>query len=109
MQRTPGIIVIAIAQFLVSSFSLVAGVFLVLLISGALQVFSQDLTQLSIYLKGLVVLGLAISILGLVVTYGLWTLKRWGWIGSILFQGLCIANNGLGLLLGQSISTGVYV
>ncbi|MEO1296042.1 MAG: hypothetical protein AAFW75_09605 [Cyanobacteria bacterium J06636_16] len=109
MKRTPVIILIAIAQFLVGSLSLVSGVFLLLLMTGAVQVFSQDLTGLSLYFKGLIVLRFAISIFGLAVTYGLWTLKRWGWIGSLLFQGLCIANNGLGLLIGHTISAGVYV
>ena len=108
MKRTLGIIIIAIVQFIVSSLSLVAGIFLLMLMTGTVQVFSQDLTELSFYYKGLIVLGFAISLFGLGVTYGLWTLKRWGWVGSLMFQGLCIANNALGLLVGQTISPQVY-
>ncbi len=109
VERTPANLLIAIAQFLVSSLSLVSGIFLLLLMTGTLQVFSQDLTSLALPFKGLIVLGFAISLLGLVVTYGFWTLKRWGWLGSLLFQGFCIANNGLGLLIGHTLSAGVYV
>ena len=108
MNRPLSITLVAIAQLIVSSLSLVSGIFLMLLVTGVLQVFSQDLTGLSLYLKGLVALGFAISLWGLIATYGLWTLKRWGWIGSLLFQGLCIANNGLALLAGQPLSAGVY-
>ncbi|NER81609.1 MAG: hypothetical protein F6K42_19000 [Leptolyngbya sp. SIO1D8] len=100
--------IVAIAQFVVSGLSLVTGVLLGLLASGQLHIFSQDLTSMPLYLKGLIVLGLAISLLGLIASYGLWTLKRWGWVGSLLFQGLCIANNGLALLAGQSLSAGLY-
>lgn len=108
MKRNLSILIISIVQLLVSSLSLLAGVFLVLLMTGIVQVLSNDLTGLPSYLKGLVVLGLAISLWGLIVTYGLWTLKRWGWLGSLMFQGLCILNNGLALLAGQPLSAGVY-
>jgi hypothetical protein len=55
-----------------------------------------------------VALGLAISLLGVVVTYGLWQLKPWGWTGSLIFQVMCIANNGLTLLIRQELSPQVY-
>ncbi|MEM0981589.1 MAG: hypothetical protein AAGH78_15115 [Cyanobacteria bacterium P01_H01_bin.58] len=96
------------AQFLVSSLSLLSGIFLMLLMTGTVQVLSNDLTGLPNYLKGLVLLGLVISLLGLIVTYGLWALKPWGWLGSLLFQGLCVVNNGLALLAGQHVSAGTY-
>jgi len=108
MSRSLSITFIAIIQGLTSLSSLVSGIFLVLLITGTVQVFSQDLQNLSLSLKGLVAVGLAISLYGLAVTYGLWQLKPWGWIGSIIFQVLCIANNGLALLAGQEISSRVY-
>ena len=106
MKRT--IAIIAIVQLIVSGLSLVTGVLLVLLITGAAQIFSHDLTALPLFLKGLVLLGLAISVWGLIVTYGLWTLKPWGWLGSLIFQGLCVANNGLAILAGQPMTAGVY-
>jgi len=108
MKRPLSLIIISIVQLIVSSLSLVSGVFLLLLMTGTVEVFSQDLTQLPLSLKGLVVLGLAISVFGIVASYGLWTLKRWGWMGSIAFQVLCMANNGLGILAGQPLSSGVY-
>ncbi|MEM1309554.1 MAG: hypothetical protein AAGF98_08765 [Cyanobacteria bacterium P01_H01_bin.153] len=106
--RSLSIILIAIVQGLVSLSSLASGVFLLLLMTGTVQVFSQDLQELSLPLKGLVAVGFAISLFGLVVTYGLWQLKPWGWTGSIIFQVLCIANNGLTLAAGQEISNSVY-
>ena len=89
--------------------SLISGAFLVLLMTGTAQIFSRDLTELSLPLKGLIALGLAISLFGLVVTVGLWRRQWWGWVGSLIFQSLCIANNGLALLAGQSITLGVGV
>jgi hypothetical protein len=108
MQRSLSITVIAILQGFISVTSLATGMFLGLLITGTVQVFSQDLTALSLPLKGLVALGLAISLFGLVVTYGLWHLKTWGWMGSLMFQMLCIVNNGLAVLAGQSVTGRVY-
>jgi|GEM_PF-1180856 len=108
MSRSLSITLIAILQGLISFSSLASGIFLVLLMTGTIQVFSQDLQDLPLSLKGLVAVGFAISLFGLVVTYGLWRLKPWGWTGSLIFQVMCIANNGLGLLAGQEISTGVY-
>jgi len=106
--RSLTIILLAIVQGGVSLLGLVSGIFLVLLMTGAVQLLSQDLQSLTLPLKGLVAVGLAISVFGLVVTYGLWKLKPWGWMGSILFQILCIANNGLTLLVGQELSPQVY-
>lgn len=108
MSRSLSITLIAIVQGLISLSSLSSGIFLLLLMTGTLQVFSQDLQDLSLALKGLVVVGLAISGYGLVVTYGLWRLKPWGWVGSIIFQGLCIVNNALAVLAGQAVNTRVY-
>lgn len=108
MSRSLSIILIAIIQGLTSFLSLASGIFLVLLMTGTVQVFSQDLQSLALPLKGLVAVGFAISLYGLVVTYGFWQLKPWGWMGSIIFQGLCIANNGLALLAGQEANARVY-
>ena len=108
MQRSLSITIIAILQGFISVTSLASGIFLVLLITGKVEILSQDLTMLSLPLKGLVALGLAISLFGVVVTYGLWSLKPWGWIGSLIFQMLCIVNNGLAILAGQSVTGGVY-
>ena len=108
MQRSLSITIIAVIQGLISSLSLVSGIFLILLATGAVQVYSQDLTNLSLSLKGLVALGLALSLFGIVVTVGLWQLKPWGWIGSLMFQALCILNNCLAIWLGQSLTQGVY-
>ena len=108
VKRSLSIILIAIVQGLVSLSSLASGIFLLLLMTGTVQVFSQDLQTLSLPLKGLVAAGFAISLFGLAITYGLWQLKPWGWTGSIIFQVLCIANNGLTLAAGQEISSSVY-
>jgi hypothetical protein len=108
MSRSLSITLVAIVQGLISLTSLSSGIFLALLMTGTLQVFSQDLRDLSLALKGLVAVGLAISVYGLVVTYGLWRLKLWGWIGSLIFQGLCIVNNALAVLAGQTLNARVY-
>lgn len=109
MQRSLSITIIAILQAIISLSSVASGIFLLLLMTGTVQVFSQDLSELSTYLKGLVAIGLAISLFGIVVTYGLWKLKQWGWIGSLMFQGLCLANNGLAIAAGQEITRNVYL
>lgn len=108
MSRTLGISLIALIQFFVSGLSLASGVLLILLMVGQLEIFSADLTRLSLFFKGLVISGWLISLLGVVASIGLWQLKRWGWVGSLLFQGLCLLNNGLAVLGGQAPSFGVY-
>jgi hypothetical protein len=108
MKRNLSIILITIAQFGISTLSMVSGILLVLLMTGRLAVFSADLTQLSGYFKGLVIFGLFVSLWGMASSIGLWRLKRWGWSGSILFQGLCILNNMLIFLGGRPLTFGVY-
>lgn len=108
MPRPASLYIIAIVQLIISSLSILAGIVLLLLITGTMQIFSHDLTALPGYLQGLVVLGLLMSVGGVVATYGLWHRQRWGWIGSLLFQILCIINNGLAIAAGQQLSTGVY-
>lgn len=108
MPRSLSITLVAVLQGIVSVASLVSGLFLLLLLTGRLQVYSQDLTTLPNALKTLVAIGLALSLFGIIVTYGLWQLKSWGWLGSLIFQALCIANNGLAILVGQRITANVY-
>jgi hypothetical protein len=108
MKRSLSITLVAIAQFGISALSLVSGITLVLLMTGQLEIFSADLAQLSDYYKGLVFFGLLISLLGMASSIGLWRLQRWGWYGSLLFQGLCILNNVLIVLGGRPLTFGVY-
>ena len=107
--RSLAVTIMAVAQLAHSSLSLVSGGILLLLITGQLHLFSADLTGLSLYFKGLVVTGTVISLVGLVGGIGLWRRRAWGWIAAIVFQGLCLLNNGLALLGGRPPSTGVYV
>ncbi|MGF1459227.1 MAG: hypothetical protein ACFBSG_09390 [Leptolyngbyaceae cyanobacterium] len=104
MSRSLSIVLLTIVQAAMGLLSLTSGIFLLLLVTGTVEVFNQDLQGLSLSLKVLIALGVAISLFGLVVTYGFWRLQSWGWTGSILFQVLCIANNGLASLVGQEIS-----
>lgn len=108
MKRSVSIILITLVQGLISLTSLASGIFLVLLMTGTVEVLSRDLSDIPGYLKGLIAFGLAISLFGVVVTYGLWQLKRWGWLGSLIFQVMCIVNNGLAVIAGQSITAAVY-
>ena len=108
MGKPWAVLTLALVQGFISIISLVSGAFLVLLMTGHAQIFSADLTHLSGYFKGLILSGLGISLVGVVATYGLWRVQRWGWIASVLFQLLCLLNNGLALLGGQSFSVGVY-
>ncbi len=107
--RPLGITLIAIAQFLISILSLGAGVILVLIVTGQLQVMTNDVTVFPLPLKALVGLGLAISSLGLAASVGLWQMQPWGWIISLVFQGLCILNNAVGVVAGQPPSGGIYL
>lgn len=99
--RPLSVTLIAIAQFLISILSLGAGMILVLIVTGQIQVLTSDVTVFPLPLKALVGLGLVISTLGLAASIGLWQLKRWGWILSLVFQGLCILNNAVGIVAGQ--------
>ena len=80
MKRNLSITLVAMAQFGISALSLVSGLTLLLLITGRLEIFSADLTQLSDYFKGLVIFGLFVSIWGIVSSIGLWRLQKWGMV-----------------------------
>jgi len=108
MTRNLSITLVSLAQLGISVLSLISGTLLLLLMTGRVELFSADLTQLSTYFKGLVVLGLFISSLGIVSALGLWRLQKWGWVGSLAFQGLCILNNILILLGGRPLTLGIY-
>jgi hypothetical protein len=106
--RPLSVTLIAIAQFVISVLSLGAGMVLVLIVTGQIQVLTTDTTVFPLPLKALVGLGLVISVLGLAASIGLWQLKRWGWVISLVFQGLCILNNAVGIIAGQPPSAGIY-
>jgi hypothetical protein len=108
MKRNLSITLVSLAQLGISVLSLISGTLLLLLMTGQVELFSADLTQLSTYFKGLVVLGLFISTLGIISAVGLWRLQKWGWVGSLVFQGLCILNNILILLGGRPLTLGIY-
>lgn len=108
MKRSLSITLVAIAQLGISTLSLVSGTVLALLMTGRIEAFSADLTNLSDYFKILVIFGLLVSLLGIVSSYGLWRLQRWGWLGSLAFQALCILNNVLILWGGRPLTFGVY-
>jgi hypothetical protein len=109
MEKNLPIKIIALVQIGISLLSLVSGTVLLLLMTGQIEVFSANLTQLSVYFKILIGFGLVASLWGLVVSFGLWRLQRWGWLGSLIFQALCLVNNGLILLGGRPLTFGVYV
>jgi hypothetical protein len=108
MKRSLSITLVALAQLGISTLSLVSGSVLILLMTGQIEIFSADLTHLPDYFKALVIFGLIVSVLGIVAAYGLWQLQRWGWMASLVFQGLCILNNVLILLGGRPLTLGVY-
>ncbi|HEY9736559.1 MAG TPA: hypothetical protein V6D06_09760 [Trichocoleus sp.] len=108
MNRSAGLLLIALVQLFISGLSLVSGVVLILLLAGQIELFSADLTRLSPFFKALVVSGFLISLVGVVSSIGLWLLKPWAWVGSLVFQSLCLLNNGLAVLAGQAPSFGVY-
>lgn len=108
MNRSLSITLVALAQVGMATLSLISGTILLLLMVGWLEVFSADLTNLSTYFKGLVIFGLTVSLWGMVSAYGLWQMQQWGWIGSLVFQALCIFNNILILLGGRPLTVGVY-
>jgi hypothetical protein len=103
-------LIIAILQGIVSSLSLVINSVLVMLMVNTTQVFAQDLTGLPPTLKGLILLGWIISLWGGVTAVGLGTWQRWGWLGALIFQGLCLMIYQLIVLLtSQTLSSGLYL
>lgn len=104
-----GIRLVALIQFGLSGLSLISGGVLLLLMSGQIQLYAADLTRLEPIYKGLIISGEAISLLGIVAAWGLGRQQRWGWLGSVGFQGLCLLNNALAVIAGQPPSVGTYV
>lgn len=107
--RSLAIRLVALAQLVLSGLSLLSGGILVLLMTGQIQLYSADLSGLEPYYKGLILSGVAISLIGVISAWGLGQQRRWGWLGSVIFQGLCLFNNALAVIAGQPPSVGTYV
>jgi hypothetical protein len=85
VQRPTGITIIAILSAIGGVFGLLAS--LALLGLGAVVGAATGLGGLT-FVAGLIVL--AYSVLSLVLAYGFWTLKPWGWTLGVGVQGLGI-------------------
>jgi hypothetical protein len=80
-----GIVILAILQLLSALYYLVVGG-LAVMVAAQLGIFA-----IFVAFAGLITL--IIGIIGLILFYGLWTLKGWAWLWTLIA-------NGLGLLVG---------
>ncbi len=111
-QQLP-VLIIAIFQGVVSAVGIILNLGWLLLAMGWAQVFSYDLTALTLALKGWIFLNLLLSVAGWVSAWGLGCLRRWGWVSSLVFQAFAILNQGLmarcrdTITLTNSVSMGI--
>ncbi len=112
MNRPIGVTIIAVLQLIGSLFGILIGVLIVLFRSFFLQAIAanpeiQASTAVSPEMIGtivtiLVVVILVFSLIGLVLCYGLFQLKAWAWLATLILQGLAAVGNLLSVIASQA-------
>lgn len=112
MNRPIGVTIIAVLQLIGSLFGILIGVLIVLFRSFFLQAIAanpeiQASTAVSPEMIGtivtiLVVVILVFSLIGLVLCYGLFQLKAWAWLATLILQGLAAIGNLLSVIASQA-------
>lgn len=95
--RPFGVTIIALVQLLSSLATLYAGQLILMGFADVGAPFSPS----EIFTFG--ILTLILGAIGVLLSYGLFTLKPWAWVGTIILQGLAILLN---LVSGVSTSRG---
>jgi hypothetical protein len=119
MNRPVGVTIIAVLQLIGSIFSLLIGLGVLILKDAFLKTlaespeFQQSAQDLPPGVLGGVaiftgVIILVASLIGFLLTYGLFTLKGWAWIVTLIFSALGILGNLSGIITGQNRGLAVF-
>ncbi len=104
-QRPTGVTILAVLQLLNSALGLLLslGVLLLggLVISGMGAENSGEAVAIGGVLLFLAIFFLIFSLIGLIMGYGLWTLRAWAWLGTLIFQGIGILAHIVTLFAGD--------
>lgn len=113
MNRPIGVIIIAVLQLIGSIMSLLVGLGILIFRDAFLQMLSQspEFQQSAQDLPPGVLGGVATftgvvmliaSLIGFLLAYGLFTLKGWAWIVTLIFSALGILSNLSSIITGQT-------
>lgn len=109
VNRPTGVTILAVLQLIFSVLGLIGGLG-VLLFGGQLAETASQQGQAG--LNGtLQILGLVVvvsSLIGILLAWGLFTLKGWAWITTLIFQGLGILSNLASLAQGSNAGGAVF-
>lgn len=94
-----GIIILAVLQLLSALFYLA---------TGALLLLPLLVTPLAILGAWFALIFLIVGIVGLILFYGLWTLKSWAWLWTLIINILGILG-GLGNIMGNIIGLAISI
>jgi hypothetical protein len=98
MSRPTGVTVLAILAFCFATFLLLAGLFVTLVGTAVGAAGGPLLAALGAF-AGIVMI--VFALLEALVGYGLWTLKGWAWMLTVILAGLGLAMNVLQMLSGE--------
>lgn len=112
MNRPVGVVIIAVLQLIGSLFGILVGVLIFAFRSFFLQAIAdspevQASSAITPEMLGTIVSIVAIvilvfSLIGLLLCYGLFQLKAWAWLATLILQGLAAAGNLLSVVASQA-------
>lgn len=108
MNRPTGVIIIAILQLISGIFATLGGLYILFFRSAIFQRFSasENFSQTPTFIIAFGGILLLAGLIGLLIAYGLFTLKPWAWLTALVLNGLSILSSLSALLSNQSRKSG---
>lgn len=95
MNRPMGVTIIAVLQLIISIFATLGGLYIFFFRSGIFSRGSEleNIPKNSTFVAGFAVVLLIVGLIGLLITYGLFSLKKWAWLTALILNGLSILSS----------------
>lgn len=109
MMRPTGVTILAVLQLIFNLLGLLGGLGFLLLgdrVASSIQEQGQNIPSGAVPALAWVLI--IFSLIGLVIAWGLFTLKSWAWLATLIFQALGILNNVASLVQGANPGGAVF-
>lgn len=95
MNRPIGVTLIAVLQLIISIFATLGGLYIFFFRSGIFTRVSEleNVPKNPTLILGFAVILLIVGLIGLLIAYGLFTLKNWAWLTALILNGLSILSS----------------
>ena len=104
MNRPMGVTIIAVLQLIISIFAIFGGLYIFFFRSGFFSRISEleKVPNNPTLVVGFAVFLLIVGLIGLLIAYGLFTLKNWAWLTALILNGLSILSSLSAILSNQT-------